>query len=183
MSSWRKLNHILNIPFYRRLTAGLAAVYLILFLFALRDITFGGTGIRVLTADWSRMFDRTGTMTFEAIAQLTLPGLTIVFSPLNVLIGTTLSILAGLNLAITYIAYKQPRACRFNRSTGLLASLPALVAGGACCAPTIILILGLQVSSLFMTTFQILIPVSLVLLVVTLKLILDRTDVELMEMA
>jgi len=178
--SWRKLKHILDVSLYRRLTVGLAAVYLMLFLVALRDITFSGTGIQVLTTDWTRMFDRTGTVTFEAIAQFTLPGLTILFSPLNVLIGTVLSILAGLNLAVTYIAYKQPRACRFNRSTGILASVPALVAGGACCAPTIILIFGLQVSSLFMTAFQILIPVSVVLLAVALKLILDRTNVDLL---
>jgi len=179
LSAWRTLQSVLRIPFYRRLTAGLAGVYLILFLFALRDITLGGDGVRLLTADVTRMFDRTGATTFEAIAQLTLPGITIAFSPLNLVVGTTLSVLAGLNLAVTYMAFKQPRACRFNRSTGVLASLPALVAGGACCAPTIILILGVQVSSLFMTTFEILIPASLVVLVVTLKLILDRTDVEL----
>ena len=54
-------------------------------------------------------------------------------------------------------------------------SFPALLAGSACCAPAIVLILGIQVSSLFMTVFQVLIPVSVLLLLVTLKLILDRT--------
>jgi len=178
VTSWRKLRHILRVPLYRRLTVGLTLVYLVLFLVALRDVSLGGRGVQFLTADLSRMFDRTGAMTFEAIAQLTLPGLTILFSPVNVLTGLIISLLAGLNLTITYIAYKQPRACSFNRSTGILASLPALVAGGACCAPTIILIFGLQVSSLFMTAFQILIPVSVALLLITLKLILDRTNVE-----
>ncbi|MFO8231111.1 MAG: hypothetical protein R6U20_00450, partial [Longimonas sp.] len=98
--------------------------------------------------------------------------------PLNILIGGLLSLLAALNLMVTYVAYNQPSACSFNRSTGVLASLPALLAGGACCAPAIVLILGLQVSSLFITAFQVLIPVAAVLLLITLKLILDRTHPE-----
>lgn len=87
-----------------------------------------------------------------------------------------LAVLAGLNLMVTWMAFRQPRACRFNRSTGILASLPALLAGSACCAPAIILILGLQISSLFVTVFQVLIPVSIALLLVTLAAILHRTD-------
>ncbi len=179
MSAWKKLRNILSIPFYRRLTVGLGGAYLILFLIALQDLSFSGQGVRILTAEWTRMFDRTGTMTFEPVLQLILPGLTFLFSPLNVLIGGLLSGLAGLNLAVTYLAYRQPKACRFNRSTGLFASLPALLAGGACCAPAIVLIFGLQVSSLFITVFQVLLPVAGVLLVVTLKLILDRTNTDL----
>lgn len=176
---WKKLTHILSFAFYRRLTAAIGAVYLVLFLIALQDISLGGRSFQVLTADWTRMFDRTSTFTFEAIAQITLPGLTVLISPINILIGLVISLLVGLNLMITYIAYYQPRACSFNRSTGFLASFPALLAGGACCAPAIILILGIQVSSLFITVFQILIPVAIVLLLVTLKLILDRTNPEL----
>ena len=179
MTALRKLKNILRIPFYRWLTAGLGGLYLILFLIALQDISLGGRGFQVLSTDWTRMFDRTATFTFEAVAQITLPGLTILISPINILIGSIISLLVGLNLAITYIAFKQPKACSFNRSTGILASLPALLAGGACCAPAIILILGIQVSSMFITVFQILIPVAIVLLVVTLKLILDRTNIEL----
>lgn len=174
----RKLKTILAIPSYRRLTIGLSVAYLILFLLALQDLSLGGQEVKVATTDWHRMFHRTGTVTFEPILQLTLPGLTLLVSPLNVLIGAFLSILAGLNLTITYIAYHQPRACNFNRSTGILASIPALLAGGACCAPAIILILGLQVSSLFITVFQVLLPAAAILLLVTLKLILDRTRTE-----
>lgn len=172
----RKLAHILGIPFYRRFAAAIASVYLVMFLTVLQDISLGGRGVQFLATDWTRMFDRTGGMTFEPIAQLTLPGLTILISPVNVLIGSIVSALVGLNLAVTYMAFKQPQACGFNRSIGILASLPGLLAGGACCAPAIILILGLQVSSLFITVFQILIPGAVVLLLISLKLILDRTN-------
>lgn len=175
----RKLAAILRAPFHRRLAAGIAAVYLVLFLVALQDITRGGGGFGLATADWGRMFERTGTVTFEPVARLTLPGVTVLLSPLNVLIGAVLASLVGLNLLGTYIALRYPRACTFNRSTGVLASLPGLLAGGACCAPAVVLILGLQMSSALVTVFQVLIPVSVLLLLVTLKLVLDRTDPEL----
>lgn len=176
----RKLARILGIPFYRRLTLGIALGYLVMFLVALQDISRGGRGVQLLTAEWRRMFERTGAITFEPVVQIVVPGLTILLSPLNVLTGSGLSLLAGLNLALTFMAFRQPRACSFNRSTGILASIPALLAGGACCAPAIVLILGLQASSLLMGVFQVLIPVSFVLLLVTLKLILDRTAPELL---
>lgn len=181
MRSLRKLGAILAIPTYRRMALGIGAVYLTLFLVALQDISLGGRGIGFLTVEWSRMFERRGAVTFEPIAQLTLPGLTILLSPVNILIGLAVAALVGVNLVITYIAFSQPRACTFNRSSGILASVPALLAGSACCAPTIVLILGLQVSSLFITVFQVLIPVSVILLLVTLKLILDRTTTERIE--
>lgn len=171
-----KLRAILSIRFYRRLSIAIGALYLVLFLVALRDISLGGAGFELLTTEWTRMFERSGAVTFEAIARVTLPGLTVLLSPLNMLIGFALAALAGLNLAVTWMAFRQPRACRFNRSTGILASLPALLAGGACCAPAIVLILGLQVSSLFVSVFQVLIPVSVVLLLVTLALIVHRTE-------
>lgn len=57
--------------------------------------------------------------------------------------------------------------------------MPALLAGGACCAPTIVLILGLQMTSAAFTAFPWTIPVALVLLVAALEMILDRTDPEL----
>lgn len=159
---------------------GATAIYWPLFMVALQDISLGGRGMGFLTTEWTRMFERIGAVTFEPIARLTLPGLTVLLSPINLLIGLAISLLVGLNLGLTYAALKQPRACRFNRSTGILASLPALLAGGACCAPAIVLILGLQVSSALIAVFQVLIPASAVLLLVTLKLILDRTNVELL---
>lgn len=175
----RRLLAILRIRRYRRIAAGVAAVYLVLYMIALQDVSLGGTGVEFLTTDWSRAFDRTGAVTFEPIAQLTLPGLTILLSPVNMAIGAVLSVLVGVNLTVTYIAFRQPRVCSFNRATGIFASLPALLAGSACCAPAIILILGLQLSSVLVAAFRVLIPVSALLLILSLILILRRTKPEL----
>ena len=74
------------------------AAYLILFLVALQDISRGGSGFAVLAIEWTRMFDRTGAITFEPVARLTLPGLTVLISPLNILIGVVLVGFALVNL-------------------------------------------------------------------------------------
>ena len=171
---------ILRIPTCRTLALFLGVGYLMLFLVALRDLTPGGDGFGFLRVPWSRMFERTGAVTFEPVAQFTVPGWTLLVSPLNLLIGGVLAGLAALNLVVTWIAFRQPAACRFNRSAGIFASLPALLAGSACCAPVLVLLLGLQLSSLMMSVFQVLIPLSAALLLVTLKLVLDRTDVTLL---
>jgi hypothetical protein len=172
---WQKIRTITRIRLYRRLAYSIAACYLLLFLIALQDITFSGRDVQVLTTHWTRMFERTGTFTFEPIVQVTWPGATILLSPVNLAIGSVLSLLVGLNLAVTTLAFRSPAACRFPRGTGLLVSLPALLAGGACCAPTVVLLLGLQVTSAFMTVFQMLIPASVILLLIALKIALDRT--------
>ena len=141
--SLSKLGTVLSIPTYRRLGLAVSGAYLLLFLVALQDISAGGRGLDFLTTNWDRMFDRTGPLTFEPVARVTLPGVTILVSPLNILLGAGLSLLVGLKLVITWIAIRQPRVCSFNRSTGILASMPALLAGSACCAPAIIVILAL----------------------------------------
>lgn len=177
----RTLGAILRVPFYRWLSLALFRGYLTVFLLALGDLSLGGGDFEFATVEWRRGLERAGAFTFQPVARLTLPGLTFLLSPVNLAIGALLSGLAGLNLAVTVLALRQPRACRFNRSAGILASVPALLAGSACCAPAIVLLLGLQVSSLMMGVFQVLIPISLGLLLVTLKLILDRTEAEMLE--
>jgi len=178
-STVRTLRELLAVPAYRRMAAALAGLYEVIFLVSLQDITPGGQGVSVTVVDLGRMFERTGAFTFEAVARITVPGLTVLVAPLNILVGAVLAGLVGLNLLVTYVAFRQPRACSFNRGTGILASVPALLAGGACCAPTIVLILGLQMTSAAVTAFQWTIPLAFVLLLATLKMIVDRTDPEL----
>lgn len=176
VSGLGKLRRIFEIPLYRLLGFLFGAIYFVLFLIALQDLTLGGRSFDLLTADPARMFDRTGTFTFEPVLQVTVPGATLLVSPLNMFLGLILAVLAGLNLSVTVLAFREPAACRFNRSGGVLAGLPALLAGGACCAPSILMLLGLQASSLLIAVQRVLLPVSFVLLAITLKLVLDRTD-------
>ncbi len=175
MSSLRALAELIRRPFYRRAATLLGTGYLLLYLLALQDLSRGGRGWEFLVVEWGRMFERTGPLAFEAVARLTVPGATLLLSPLNLLVGMALGVLAGLNLSVTLLALREPATCRFRPGAGLLAGIPALLAGGACCAPALLLVLGLQASSLLMATFQLLVPASLVLLLLTLHLALRRT--------
>lgn len=172
-----KIGKLLALSIYRRIFALVTLLYLVLVLFALGDLSVGGAGFDFLHVPWDRMFERTGVFTFEPIAQLTVPGATLLLSPVNLVLVGLLAVLAGLNLTLTVAAFREPRACRLRSSGGLLAAVPALFAGGACCAPTVLLVFGIQASSLLIGFIQILIPVALLLLVLTLKLAVDRTDV------
>lgn len=173
-----KLRTILSHQSYGIIFVLFVASYLLIYMSALGDVIFSGGRFSLAAVEWTKMFKRSGYLTFEPIYRLTTPALTILISPINVLIGLVVSGLVGLNLTVTVLAFRQPRACSFNRTSGILASLPALLAGGACCAPVIVLILGLQMSTLVVTLSQFMIPIAIVILATTLLMILNRTTVE-----
>src|SRR3546814_10474635 len=81
---------------------------------------------------------------FEAIAVVELPLTTLLVSPLNMLSGFALGALAGLQLAFTRVAWRCARSCGLRPTAGLLAALPALLAGYACCVPALFVLLSLR---------------------------------------
>ncbi len=163
---------------YRRIIAAVGAVYLVAFLAAIQDLTLPGGGFDLVTTDPAHMLRRTGFLLFDAVAVVTTPLFTLLVSPINIAFGLVLSFLVGLNLTLSYIAWTQPKACSVNGTTGTLGVLPALLAGGACCAPTILLILGIQATAALITTVQWMIPAALVLLAGSLLWISAKTAVE-----
>lgn len=166
----------------RRIDAGLVLVaatlaYLVVYLFTVGDLSLtGGGGTRLVVTDLSRALSTTGFFRFEAIALLELGPVTYLFSPLNTLLALALSALVGVNLALTYLGWVQPRACGLEASSGVFAGLPALLSGAACCGPTILLVLGIQASGVLITGFQFLVPVAFAMLVGSLLLIGRQVD-------
>lgn len=173
-----KVRGILRIPIYAWTFAGLSLAYFTLVMIAFGDLSAGGRGFEFVSVPLDRMFERTGVFSFEPVARVIVPGATLLLSPINLGVVGALSILAGMNLTVAFASLREPRACRISRTGSVLSGFPALLAGGACCAPAILLVLGIQASSLLIGLFRILIPVSFVLLGVALKFALDRTDVE-----
>lgn len=161
---------------------GLSVVgYLFAFLWMMQNMFVGfdaGFSLSVPVADpLSRMFQQsTSQYAFEPIAVIELGVVTWLFSPLNTLIGLTLAVLVGLNLALTYLAVRQPKSCGIGASTGIIASIPALLAGSACCAPIIVVILGIQMSGVLLTAFTWLLPVGAAMLVGSLFYIAGKVD-------
>ena len=155
-------------------------LYLTGFLYLLTDLTIRpGVGFSVFVVDSPlvRMFESgTGPFMHRPIALLELWVVVWEFSPLNTLLGLGIALLVGLNLGLSYLAITQPRACGMSASAGAFASIPALLAGSACCAPVIFLVLGIQASGILLAGFQLLLPVSVVLLLVTLLYLAGTID-------
>lgn len=146
---------------------GVTAIYLLGYLWAIGDLApgFGGYGL-VLAADplGSLLRTTTGFLSFAPVALVRVGPLTYQAS-LNTLVGLGLALLVGLNLGLTYLTRKQPAACGLSSSTGVLAGLPALLSGTACCGPVVLIALGIQASGVLLTAFQVLLPVAALVLV------------------
>jgi len=156
------------------------ALYLTAFLVVMQDFTFDpGVGFSSFVVDQplDRMFKPgPGHYQYEPIAVLDVRIGTWVFSPLNTAIGLFLSVLVGLNLALTYLAVTQPKSCGIEAGTGILAAVPALFAGSACCGPVIFLVVGIQAGGVLLTAFQWLLPAATLLLLGSLVLVAGRVD-------
>ncbi|WP_435186494.1 hypothetical protein [Halobellus sp. EA9] len=162
----------------RFVLVGAGALYLIGYLLTVGDIAVGGGGqpsIRVAD-DLSRAFASLGFFRFGAVAVVSIGPLTYLFSPLNTALALALAALVGANLALTYLGLVQPRACGLKSSTGVLAGVPALLSGAACCGPTILLVIGVQASATIVTGFQFLVPIAFAMLVGSLVSIGRKVD-------
>jgi hypothetical protein len=155
----------------RTVLAGVTLLYLGLYLYALGHLRFTGDGgvDYVAVADpLSRMFRSTGTLSFEPVAALVVGPVELLIAPVNVAIGGGLALLVGVNLAVSYLAWRRPAACGIGggaKSSGLLAGLPALLSGTACCGPVVLIALGIQASGVLVASFDFLVPAAALLLV------------------
>ncbi|WP_134669311.1 hypothetical protein [Halorussus marinus] len=147
---------------------GVTALYLVAYLWLGDLLTFGRTDVGVLVASdpMGKLFrPANGALSFEPVALVEFGAATYLFS-LNTVVGLGVAVLVGLNLAVTYLAWTQPTACGIGSSTsGLLAGVPALASGAACCGPIVLIVFGIQASTAVVTVFQWLVPAAVVLLV------------------
>lgn len=161
---------------YRRSVTAISVVYLVAFLFAIQDLTVPGGPVALTTGSPGAMFRRTGFVLFDAIALVQTPLFALLVSPLNIAIGLMLSVLVGLNLTMSFVAWRNPNACSTDRAAGIFGILPGLLGGGACCAPTILLIAGIQATAALLTAIQWMIPIAFLLLVASLAWISFKTN-------
>ncbi|WP_128477918.1 hypothetical protein [Halorussus pelagicus] len=160
--------------------AGATALYLLAYLWLGDLLAFDGSGeVGILVAEnpLGRLFQPANSaLSFEPVALVEFGFGTYLFS-LNTLLGLGIALLVGVNLAVTYLAWRQPKACGIaSSSSGLLAGVPALLSGAACCGPVVLVIFGIQASSAMLTVFQWLVPVAIVLLVGSLLWVGRKVD-------
>ncbi|AUV81782.1 hypothetical protein C2R22_09075 [Salinigranum rubrum] len=154
----------------RAVLVGVSFLYLGLYLYALGHLRFTGDGFDYVAVSdpLSRMFRSTGTLSFEPVAGLVVGPVELLVAPVNVAIGGALALLVGVNLAVSYLAWRHPVACGVGggaKGSGLLAGLPALLSGSACCGPVVLVALGVQASGVLLASFDLLIPAAALLLV------------------
>ncbi len=161
-------------------TIAVSLAYLLGYLYAIGDLSIRrgiGVGIDMpIEEPLVRMLERTGPASFEAIAFIDLEPFRLLFSPLNTLLGIGLAALVGVNIALSYLAITQPRACDIGAGSGVLASIPALLSGSACCAPVVLIVLGIQASGLLLTVMTWLLPIGIILLVGSLVYLGGKID-------
>ncbi|MFB6127425.1 MAG: hypothetical protein ABEJ79_09070 [Halolamina sp.] len=147
--------------------------YLLAYLLALGQLTGGDGGVSLLVvADpVGRALRRTALATFEPVARLTVGPVAWLVAPVNVAAGAGLGGLVGANAAVVVYARLQPSVCRAPSSrVGVVAGLPALLSGAACCGPTLLFALGVGGAGAFVGQLAALLPASAVLLVAGLVL-------------
>lgn len=160
------------------LISGIA--YWLLYLLAVRDLALHAGGqdwsARLAAEPWSLMWQARGPFQFEPVALLQAPFFTWTLSPVNAALGLLLAALVGANLALGWTAIYRPAYCSARPTTGVLAALPGLLAGSACCGPALLLVLGIPVTASLMGLFSLLIPISAALLAIALWVNLRRMN-------
>ncbi|MDR5671647.1 hypothetical protein RH858_00560 [Halalkaliarchaeum sp. AArc-GB] len=185
MKTLRQAGTALRLTFRNRGARGVIGVttvaYLLGYLYAIETLQAGDGrfGVVVASEPTVQLFRRTfGTFTYEPVALFRLGVVTYQFS-LNTVLGLALASLVGLNLGVSYLAWRQPAACGIgSRSAGALAGIPALLSGSACCAPVVVILLGVQLTGGLLLAFELLVPIAVLLLVGTLLLIARQIDPE-----
>lgn len=162
----------------RRVAVAAVAAYWLLYLLAMQDLSLHTQfqAFSVIAADqpWQLMWKVRAPFQFEPVVLLRAPFLSWTLSPVNAAIGLILAVLVGINLALAWTALRRPQQCSARPATGLVAALPGLLAGSACCGPALFLALGVPVTATVLGLFGVLVPASAVLLVVALAVNLRK---------
>ena len=158
---------------------GTAVGYLLIYLYALGHLApgIGGFDVTVVSGTLRKFFQpELGPFSFTPVARVSVGPVTYLLS-LNTVLGLGIASLVGLNLGLTYLAWRQPAACGIgSSSSGFLASIPAVLSGTACCGPVVLIVLGIQASGIIVTAFQFLLPIAVVLLLGSLVLVGRQID-------
>lgn len=169
------INLIISIVLQKKfLVVGLITLflYLVIYLAATQHLIFTSRVGQAeslfmlkISPDWSKLlFKMRAPFLFESIGAVYLGNLKIFLSIPNILIGIMLGTLVAANITITYYSFKMLGLQGVRGIGTLLGAIPAIVSGAACCVPTLILVVGLQLTATLATVWSFFIPASFGLL-------------------
>ncbi len=152
-----------------RALASLAGVlYAGIYLVGIGDLTFdtgAGWFYQGGAAGLERMLSMRSPFLFEAIALVEAGWWVMLISPLNLALAALLGGLLTANLHGAITLWRHPRACGLSSAGSASSAVPALIAGSACCAPSLLLLLGMPSLGMLAAFFGYLIPLSVLALV------------------
>ena len=158
-----------------------AIVYLLLYLFASQFLIISSEPADaffdiLIVPDWKELLIRQRIpFTFESIGSITItPYVQLFLAIPNLIIGSLLSLLVGLNVMLSAYSISRLRLKGLKGLGMLFGTIPAIASGAACCVPVIILVLGIQLSIVILTIFAFFIPLAFLLLILTLWWSLHR---------
>jgi hypothetical protein len=129
--------------------------------------------------EWRELaFRQRGPFLFEPIGVLEIAPLVVFLSIPNLLIALVLGLLVGANIAASYYGFHALGMRGLRGIHALIGTIPALIGGAACCVPTLILVIGLQLTATVAAVWSWLVPISALLLVVSLWWSLRRMAAE-----
>jgi hypothetical protein len=140
-----------------------ALAYAGFYLFAIGDVDLVGPpawDARLGEVTAQRILSARAPFQFEAVAVLEAGYLVWLVSPLNLLVAAILAALLAANIAGALYLRAHAQCGTGGKST-LGSALPALMAGGACCAPSLILLLGVPGLGALAAWLPWLVPVSM----------------------
>lgn len=159
------------------------AGYLLTYLWAIRHLTFSGTGgvaVFVVSDPLGLALRQRSMFLFETVARVEVGSVVYLFGPVNLLIGLGLAALVGVTMAVSIVSWRSPAACRIGAGAGASAGIPGLLSGFACCGPQLLVIIGLQASAGLIAAMQWMVPLAVVLLLGTLLWVGSQVELETM---
>lgn len=150
----------------KRLATIVAVSYSLLYLYLLGDIDIGATDWRwrIVPPENFDIFAQRNLLHFEAMAMLELGWITLLLSPLNIAIAISLGVLLALN--VHGVMAMRAQSCQLSASASGLSATPAILTGGACCAPSLLLTLGIPGLGVIASYIGWLLPLSALLLLI-----------------
>jgi hypothetical protein len=158
--------------------------YVVLYLAAMQYLIVAPGGAESflslqIVPDWRDLFFRQrAAFLFEPIGALHLGPLVLFLSIPNLAIGVLLGLLVAANIAVSYYGFRALGMQGVRGFHALIGTIPALISGAACCVPTLILVIGLQLTATLAAVWSLLVPISAVLLVMSLWWSLHRMAAE-----
>ena len=152
----------------RWIAAGIGFLYGAIYLVGVGDLTFdrgAGWFLQTGVVTLERITSMRSPFLFEGIALAEAGWWVILVSPLNLLLAGILGVLLAVNLHGAITLWREPRACGLSSAGSASGAVPALLAGSACCAPSLLLLLGMPSLGVLAAFFGYLIPVSIITLV------------------